>query len=63
MATSSITHNFVISGAAVEEFADAIEKSENTPNRKIPVPTRPVSSEGELDEILNAWEQLYGTKR
>ena len=29
MATSSITHNFVIKGDAVERFANALEKSFN----------------------------------
>lgn len=62
MATSSITYNFVISGEAVERFADAIEESEHRLNCKLSVPTRSVSDEAELDEILDAWQELYGTK-
>ena len=52
MATSSITHNFVIKGDAVERFADALEASFN-----MEVPERP-SCGREVTDPEEAWSIL-----
>ena len=55
MATSSITHNFVIKGAAVEAFVKAIEDSEAA---KAQLKQRPRAIGVEITDPEEAWRIL-----
>ena len=53
MATSSITHNFIITDpAAAERFAKALEESANDPPRPITVSVRHLREPDELKEFM-----------
>ena len=53
MATSSITHNFIITDpAAAERFAEALEESANDPPRPITVSVRHLREPDELKEFM-----------
>ena len=53
MATSSITNNFIISGAKqIELFADAIEKSANNRPIRISVSAKQVKGEEQLRKFM-----------
>ena len=53
MATSSITHNFIITDpAAAERFAKALEESANDPPRPITVSVRHLREPDEIREFM-----------
>ena len=61
MATSSITHNFVIKGKErVERFANAIEASWNEVIPERPKAGRLVTNPKELKEIMAKFAERYG---
>ena len=59
MATSSITHNFVIQGPDVEAFANAVEESFNEETPKLPVHGRLITAPEELEELLTKVRERY----
>ncbi len=60
MATSSITHNFVIKGDAVERFANALEVSFNTEVPKRPPCGRQLTDPEEIREFMDKVRKRYG---
>ena len=60
MATSSITHNFVIKGDAVERFADALEVSFNMEVPERPPCGREVTDPEEIKALTMKWLKNYG---
>ena len=63
MATSSITHNFVVRGAAVEAFVRAIDESEAVKDSipLAPAPGRQLSDPKEIREFMAKIQKRYGT--
>ena len=62
MATSSITHNFVIEGKErVERFANAVEASWNEEVSEWPSTGREMPSPYELEKIMTKFMERYGT--
>ena len=58
MATSSITHNFVISGEErVQRFIDALDASEKDPAPKRPRVSRELKDPGEIAELMKRWRE------
>lgn len=58
MATSSITHNFVISGKErVERFVAALEESERNRSTYAPVSAKEIKDETELRELMVRWKK------
>ena len=62
MATSSITHNFVIKGDAVERFANALEKSFNTEVPDRPSCGRQLTDPNEIRNFMERVRKRYETK-
>ncbi len=61
MATSSITHNFVISGPErVQRFIDAIEASEKDRPPKRDLPFKELTDPKELAEFTARWKKAHG---
>ena len=62
MATSSITHNFVIRGAAVEAFVRAIDESEAVKDSipLEPAPGRQLTDPNEIREFMARIRKRYG---
>ena len=60
MATSSITHNFVIKGDAVERFANALEASFNTEVPERPSCGRQLTDPEEIKALTLKWLKNYG---
>ena len=62
MATSSITHNFVIRGDAVEAFVRAIDESEAVKDSIPlgPAPGRQLSDPDELRDFMAKIRKRYG---
>ena len=60
MATSSITHNFVIKGDAVERFANALEASFNTEVPKRSPCGRQLTDPREIREFMDRVRKRYG---
>ncbi|WP_370747710.1 hypothetical protein [Faecalibacillus intestinalis] len=53
MATSSITHNFVISGQRqVNKFVEAIEESANNPSIHTPINAKEIKGENALRNFM-----------
>ena len=64
MATSSITHNFVISGdEAVQRFIDAIDASEKDPGPKGPRVARELKDPEEIAEFMARWDKAHNNER
>lgn len=56
MATSSITHNFVISGPErVQRFIDALDAAENDPAPKRSRVARELKDPQEIAELMARW--------
>ena len=63
MATSSITHNFVISGdEAVQRFIDALDASEKDPSPKRELPYKELTDKQEIAELMAKWRAKHGKK-
>ena len=61
MATSSITHNFVISGdEAVQRFIDALDASEKDPGPKRPRIVKELTDPEELAEFTRRLKEAHG---
>lgn len=61
MATSSITHNFVIKGDAVERFANALETSFNMEVPETPPAGSFMTTPQESRELLRKWRERYAS--
>ena len=61
MATSSITHNFVIKGAAVEAFVKAIDESEaaKAELKRPNVSWQEITDPNELRALMDRWENRH----
>lgn len=60
MATSSITHNFVISGPErVQRFIDALDAADKDRAPRKPVAMREVKDRRELTEFMSKWEEKH----
>ena len=63
MATSSITHNFIITDpAAAERFAKALEESANDPPRPITVSVRHLREPDEIREFMERRRAMLAAK-
>ena len=64
MATSSITHNFVISGdEAVQRFIDALDASEKDPSPKRELPYKELKDPKEIAEFMARWDRAHKNER
>ena len=60
MATSSITHNFVISGEErVQRFIDALDASEKDPAPKRELPYKELTDPQEIAEFTQRWMKKH----
>ena len=60
LATSSITHNFVISGPErVQRFIDALDAADKDRAPKEPVAIREVTDPKELSEFMARWDEKH----
>ncbi len=63
MATSSITHNFVISGdEAVQRFVDALDASEKDPEPPRSRVARELKDPQEIAELMARWRAKHAEK-
>lgn len=61
MATSSITHNFVISGdEAAQRFIDALDASEKDREPERPRVARELKDPQEIAELMARWRANHG---
>ena len=60
LATSSITHNFVISGTErVQRFIDALDAADKDRAPKKPAAIREIRDSKELSEFMARWEEKH----
>ncbi len=61
MATSSITHNFVISGAErVQRFVDALDAADKDRTPKKDLPYRELTDSQEIAHLMKKWRENSG---
>ncbi len=60
MATSSITHNFVISGSErVQRFVDALDAADKDRMPKMPPVARHLKDPKEIAEFMAKWDEVH----